>query len=456
MVNDSSSGFPKNYRNWFSSSRLVILGFALVILVGTGLLSLPISLREGVKLPFIDALFTATSATCVTGLVVTNTYNTFTGFGQAVILLLIQIGGLGFMTVYSSLFLVIGKKFTLEGRLTLRENLAQINIGEVKNLLVQIIKITFFIEFIGATILAIAFTKYYDFGTALWKGVFHSVSAFCNAGFDIVDTGAGSMVPFNDNPFIMLTVCALIIFGGLGFLVYSDIYKYKKFRRCSMHTKIVLVVTAILLGIGTVACFVSEYNNGLTFGGMNFGKKLMNAFFLSTTARTAGFNSVDTAGLSRVTIAVVIFLMFVGASSGSTGGGIKTTTLYILIMAVGTTVLRQKQTIVDYKRIGHETVIKAASVLMLAMFMFMFSYIILLISEPDLTSRQIIFEQVSAYATVGLSLNTTAELSAVGKYVIMLNMFLGRLGALTFLLAISKGKDKRLNKIKYPEANINI
>lgn len=456
MTKLSLSRLPEKYRGWFSSSRLVILGFALVILVGTGLLLLPISVKDGVRLSFIDALFTATSATCVTGLVVKNTFATFSGFGQAVILLLIQIGGLGFMTVYASLILMVGRKFTLEGRLSLRDNLAQIDIGEVKTLLSRIMKLTFIIETAGAVILTCAFTKYYSFGTAVWKGIFHSVSAFCNAGFDIIDIGGGSMTPFGNDPVILITVCALIILGGLGFIVFSDFIKYKTTRKLSIHTKIVLITTAVLLTAGTIIIMAAEYNNSATFGNMNFGYKLLNSFFISTTARTAGFANIDITNLSRVSIPLVIFLMFIGASPGSTGGGIKTTTLFVLLMAVGTSVLKQKQTIVGYKRIGQETVTKAVSVFMLAMLMFIVSFFVLMLSEPNLTNQQIIFEQTSAYATVGLSLNSTAELSLVGKLVIIFNMFFGRLGALTILIAFAKGKDRRETKIKYPEANINI
>lgn len=440
----------------FSTSRLVIFGYVLVILSGAALLSLPVSLREGARVSLLDTLFTAASATCITGLTVNSIADTYSGFGQAVILLLIQIGGLGFMTVYSALILFIGKRFTLEGRVSLRDSFAQIDIGEVKGLLFKIIKITFTAEIVGAAVLTAAFTKYYNFGAALWQGLFHSVSAFCNAGFDIASVGSGSMTAFNDNPLILLTLSFLIIAGGLGFIVYSDIGNFKVRRRFSMHSKIVLLVSAVLLTLGTVVIFTAEHDNPATLGSMSFWHKAVNAFFLSATSRTAGFANVDITGLSRTSMAMFQLLMFIGASPASTGGGLKTTTLFVLITAVSSVILRRKHTVVGYREIGQETLAKAISVFMLSAVIFLISFFILAVSEPQLTDRQIVFEQISAYATVGFTLDATATLSAAGKIVIMLNMFFGRLGALTVLLSFSKGREGRDNGIKYPDANIKV
>jgi trk system potassium uptake protein TrkH len=350
----------------------------------------------------------------------------------------------------------IGKKISLHGKLSLRENLAQIDLSDIKWLLKNIIKLTVICESVGAVVLTLAFTKYFSFGEAVWKGIFHSVSAFCNAGFDIINIGNGSMTPFADNPIILLTISALIIIGGIGFLVVSDVMKNKRFRKLSLHTKIVLLMTLILLVGGTALFLGAEYNNEATIGNMNFGGKLLNSFFQSVTCRTAGFNSIDTASLSRLSMPVAMALMFVGASPGSTGGGLKTTTLFIMLMTIGTTVLRQKETVVGYKKIGQETQTKATAVLMLAFMIFIGSFFLLLITEPELSNLEIVFEQISAYATVGLSLGITTKLSVLGKLIIITNMFLGRLGALTFLLAFPSGANKLEAKIKYPDANINI
>ncbi|MEG2274276.1 MAG: potassium transporter TrkG [Clostridia bacterium] len=440
---------------FFDAARLIVLGFTLIIFTGAGLLCLPFA-SKGDPIYFIDALFMATSATCVTGLAVVTPFTTFTVFGQIVLLFLIQLGGIGVMALTSFFYLAFSRRVTLASRLTMNEDITDGNIKHIRRVVYRILAMTFGAELIGAIILSGAFSQYMEAGRAVWCGIFTSISAFCNAGIDIFNMPESSLVSFNSDPLVILTVSFLIIVGGIGFLVVSDMWDAKTWRHYKLHTKIVLTVTACLILFGTCFFLGVEFNNDATLGTMSVGDKILNAYFQSVTARTAGFNSIDLASMNTSSHICLDFLMFIGASPGSTGGGIKTTTLFILITTVTSVISRRKCAIIDKQKIGLFTVHKASAVFMLASTIMVVSTMVLAISNPQFTLSELLFEQISAYATVGLSLGITAQLSVVGKLVIMASMFLGRIGALTFFVSLSRKKVVREDDIQYPECSINI
>jgi trk system potassium uptake protein TrkH len=446
----------KKIFKWFTVPRVLVFGFILIILIGTLLLMLPFSTKTEGSIDFLSALFTATSATCVTGLTVFNTFDTFTFFGQFVIMLLIQVGGLGFMTIASSINILVSKKITLRKKVSMQEDLQQPGFNNLKKLTIYIVLFALITESIGTIILTICFCGYYSFGTALWFGIFHSVSAYCNAGFDLIELGSGSMTPFYNNPVILLTIACLIIAGGLGFLVITDILAKKRWRRLSIHTKVVLTVTLILLLAGTAGIMIPEYNNPATIGNMSFGEKLLNSFFQSATTRTAGFNSFSMRGMTTVGLLVTMILMFIGASPCSTGGGLKTTTLFVLLTSTLAVVRRKKESVVDMREIDKLTIYKACATLFLALEVMALSMTVMLaVDGSRFDFVELLFEQISAYATVGLSTGITAELSIVSKLVIIFNMFLGRIGVLSFFISFAATHSIE-SKIKYMDANIRL
>lgn len=445
----------KRKRPVFTAARILVLGFLALIFIGAAFLMLPAATKQG-GISFLDALFTATSATCVTGLAVFDTNATFTVFGQIIILFLIQIGGIGFMSTTSFIYMAFSKHISLSTRLTLKEDIVEGDFHYVKRLIVRIIVMTAVAEGAGAIILSGAFSRYMSAGEAIWSGIFHSVSAYCNAGFDIIKFDNESVTYFNSDPLVLLTISALIIFGGIGFVVVSDIWDKKIWRKFRLHTKIVLGMTAGLLLFSTAAILGIEYDNPETLGEMKFGDKLLNAFFMGVSTRTAGFVSFDINAMKPATKVCFDFLMFIGASPSSTGGGIKTTTLFVLMTMVYNVIRQRRFSIVDKQTIGYNTVYRAASVLVLALLNMVVAVGLLLITDGNnFTAGQLLFEQISAYGTVGLSLGVTPLLSVSGKLIIMLAMFLGRVGVLTFFISFTNGKED-VNKIIYPECQINI
>lgn len=439
-----------------TATRVIVMGFFAIIFIGAGLLCIPAA-TKGEGISFLNALFTATSATCVTGLTVFNIFDTFTVFGQVVILLLIQVGGIGFMSVSSFLYLAISKKISLSMRLAMQEEVASGDVKHISTYVKRILLFTLFCETIGAVILIGAFSEYMGAGEAIWNGIFHSISAFCNSGFDIVGISADSMSAFNSNPLVLVTLSFLIILGGLGFIVVSDVFDIKKKRHLQLHSKIVLAMSAVLILFGTAIFLGVEYNNPDTLGNMSFGDKLLNAYFQSVSARTAGFSSVDISSLQPSSQLTLEMLMFIGASPASTGGGIKTTTLFILFATVYSVVRQRKYAVVDKQTISAKTIHRAASVLAMAIIIMVASTFALMLTDgATFSSAELVFEQISAYATVGLSMGATSGLSIGGRIIIMLNMFLGRVGVLTFFIAFTKGRYANEGKIVYPECSINI
>jgi trk system potassium uptake protein TrkH len=431
--------------------RILAIGFAVVIFIGTILLSLPISSIDRRPTSFIDSLFTATSAVCVTGLAVLDTGTHWSYFGKTVVLLLIEIGGLGFMSFATLIALILGKKITLRERLIMQEAMNSFNLQGLVKMVRYILIFTFSVQLIGAMILSTQFIPIYGLGKGTYYGVFHSVSAFCNAGFDLIGN-FGSLTSFAENPVIILTIAALIIIGGLGFAVWADIYSFRGVKKLSLHTKLVIVTTASLLIIGWVLMMVFELNNPATLGPMSLKGKVINSLFASVTPRTAGFNSISTSDMTTPGRFLTIILMFIGGSSGSTAGGIKTTTLSIIILTVLAIIKGKDDTEVFEKRISNDIVRRSFVITSLASILVITVSMLLSISETGASFEYIFYEATSAFGTVGLSLGLTTKLSFIGKIILSFTMYCGRLGPLTLALALAKIKVN--SKIRYPEDKV--
>lgn len=414
---------------------------------------LPIATVPGQRLSLMDALFEATSAVCVTGLVITDTATTFTVFGEVVLMLLIQIGGLGFMTFGILVALLLGKRIGLSERLLVQSSLNQYTLSGMITLVKMLLLATLFIEGMGAILLMLAWASDMGWGKAAYYGVFHSISAFNNAGFDLMG-GYSSLTAYVGSVPVNLVISALFILGGLGFTVIVDVVKNRQPHRWSLHTKLVLVSTLIINVAAAGLIFLSEYSNPGTLGPMELDDKLLAAYFHGTVPRTAGFNTLDLTQLNSDSILLTMGLMFVGGSSGSTAGGIKITT-FILLLLVVWTFLRQKEDITVLKRrIPHDLVFRALAISMMGVILVFVAVFLLEITEPHLPLMNLAFEAVSAFGTVGLSLGVTPELTGWGKVIIMLLMFIGRLGPLTVAFALSNPKRKML--YRYAEEKIMI
>jgi trk system potassium uptake protein len=431
--------------------RILAIGFAVVIFIGTILLSLPISSIDRKPTSFIDSLFTATSAVCVTGLAVLDTGTHWSYFGKTVVLLLIEIGGLGFMSFATLIALILGKKITLRERLVMQEAMNSFNLQGLVKMVRYILIFTFSVQLIGAMILSTQFIPIYGLGKGTYYGVFHSVSAFCNAGFDLIGN-FGSLTSFAENPVIILTIAALIIIGGLGFAVWADIYSFRGVKKLSLHTKLVIVTTASLLIIGWALMMVFELNNPATLGPMSLKGKVINSLFASVTPRTAGFNSISTSDMTTPGRFLTIILMFIGGSSGSTAGGIKTTTLSIIILTVIAIIKGKDDTEVFEKRISNDIVRRSFVITTLASILIITVSMLLSISETGASFEYVFYEATSAFGTVGLSLGLTTKLSFIGKILLSFTMYCGRLGPLTLALALAKIKVN--SKIRYPEDKV--
>ncbi|MEK5030264.1 TrkH family potassium uptake protein [Paenibacillus sp. FSL R7-0302] len=433
--------------------QILVLSFAAVIFIGTLLLMLPVSSVPGQPLRFMDALFTATSAACVTGLAVVDTGTHLTGFGQAVILVLIQIGGLGFMTMATLFALVFRRRISLRDRLILQEAMNQSSMEGIVRLIRKVLLYSLVIEAAGALLLSIRWAVDMPLGRAVYYGVFHAVSMFNNAGFDLFGGHDHSLISYVGDPVINLVVMFLIISGGIGFIVISDLAEYRRTRRLSLHSKVVLSMTAGLIVTGMVVIFIFEFTNSRTLGPLNLGSKLWASLFQSVSPRTAGANTLDITGLRQATQFFIVILMFIGASPGSTGGGIKTTTFTLMIGAV-ISMLRGREDIVLFRyRLAQERVFKALTITLLALLLIV-TVSMMLSTTEGLPYLMILFETISAFANVGLSLGLTPELTQVGKILICLTMFAGRLGLLTLAYALGPRQGKPL--YKYPEGKMII
>ncbi|MEL7567295.1 MAG: TrkH family potassium uptake protein [Dehalobacterium sp.] len=429
-----------------------MLGFFTIIFFGALLLMLPHAVINGKGLSFLDALFTATSAVCVTGLVVVDTGTTFTTFGQIVILLLIQIGGLGFMTFATLFAILLGRKINLKERLLLQEALNQVTLEGIVRLAKYVIQISFCIEVIGAAILTLRWGVEAGWSKGIFLGIFHSISAFNNAGFDIMG-GFSSMTAYTGDPIVNLTIMFLILTGGFGFVVLAELYEKRRIK-LSLHSKVVISTSFILVVFGAITIFALEFNNPLTLSNLDPAAKILASIFQSVTPRTAGFNTVNIADLRDTTLLIVLILMFIGASPGSTGGGIKTTTFLAIVLSVVSTLKGKCHVTLSERTLPKGITNKAIAITTLAIILVFFTTLVLTITE-EADFLTLLFESVSAFGTVGLSMGITPQLSSLGKIAIIFTMFCGRLGPLTLAFALSQNKDK-IVQIKYPDERIII
>lgn len=425
------------------------LGFAILITFGGVLLSLPFFTKSGEATDLIDSMFVAASASCVTGLTPVNTFEHWNTYGHVLIIILIQIGGLGVMSLASIIPLILGKKIGMKSRQILKE---QLNVESLEGMIVlfkYVLVFTFGIEILGAILLSFRFIPLYGAGTGIWYSIFHSISAFCNAGFDIL---GDSMYPFRDDILVNLTLSFLVIIGGLGFVVTSELFRRRSFQKISTHSKLVLLISGALLVLGTVMFLFLENGDGVLQYESVKGS-ILESFFQSVVARTAGFYSVDLSKIKDSTALMLMGLMFVGGSPGSTAGGIKTTTLGVLFISTHAVVRGEREPVVFGRHIGMDVVRKALAIFLVSITIILSVSFILTITESA-RLVDILYETVSALATVGASKGITADLSDVGKILITFCMYLGRLGPMTMAFAFGM-KDKK-SLIRYPESFISI
>jgi trk system potassium uptake protein TrkH len=447
------SGVLKHIK--LSSAQLVLCTFLGVILLGTFILMLPVSAAEGVTIGFVDALFMATSATCVTGLSTLGLNESFSVFGQVVILVLIQIGGLSIMTLYSSMAILLGRSMKMKDRIIMQDLLDVSSLEELFAMIINIVKYTFFIELWGGIVLTIAFTfEGFEFGKAIYFGFFHSISAFCNAGFALF---GNSLENYATNPLIHGTISILIVLGGIGFIALKElkevVTREKTIVRLGMHTKVVLITTGALIIGGAIFIFFGEFLGALD--GYTLWEKVQISTFQSITLRTAGFNTIPLTNLNKYTLYVMTMFMFIGGSPGSTAGGVKTTTLAILIQSIMSTLKGDKNVRMMDRTIPSPLVVRATALMFISILITSFFIFLMMKLEPDQDFLTLFFEAISASGTVGLTLGVTPYLSLLGKIAVSALMLVGRIGPLTLILAIGE-RQKSSGKFDYPDGRIMI
>jgi trk system potassium uptake protein len=429
-----------------------VYGFAAMIAAGTVILMMPFCSNSHEFTSFIDCLFTATSAVCVTGLVVVDTLDHWNSLGQAVILIMVQLGGLGFMISTTLLLLVAGRKIGLRERILIKESVGLANIGGVIRLARNMIWFTFFAEAAGAIVFYIRFSSQYDSLTAIWRSIFQSISAFNNAGFDLFG-GFRSLSGYSGDYLVLLTTSALIILGGISFVVVYNIFRSRGLHHSSVDTKLVLLISVLLLSAGTLIILGTEYTNPQTLGNMPLSLKILNSFFQSVTARTAGFNVINIGALTVYTLFFSMILMFIGGAAGSTAGGIKVNTIGLIVATIWGTIRGKEHPGAFRREFPIEQIFRAMTLLVLSLGVIVVAFFILSITE-DFHSINVLFEAVSAFGTVGLTTGITPSLSLAGKAVIIVLMFIGRLGPLT--LTMSLARNKRVSKYRYPADSVRI
>ena len=439
-----------------SATQIVAIVFVMIILFGTALLVLPVASRSGVSCGIRPALFTATSATCVTGLVLYDTWTQWSGFGQTVIICLIQIGGLGFMSIAAMVVFLLRRKVGLKQRLVMAQALSLNDMDGVVRLQKWVIVGSLSIEAIGALILTLRFLPEYGFVTALKWGVFHSISAFCNAGFDILGciTPGASLIEFNSDPVVLLTISGLIVIGGLGFLVWEEVARVRRFKKMTVYTRLVLVMTLALLAVGTICFALLEWNNPATIGQMSVGDKWLNSFFQSVTTRTAGFAAVDQAVLTDAGKGATIALMLVGGSSGSTAGGVKTVTMLVLLLFIWSRARGKSSVCVFRRTIPSSQVMDAMTIVALLVGLAVFGGIFISATSP-VGFTDGLYESVSALATVGLTAGVTTKLSVAAQILMIIYMYFGRVGILTISLGFLMGSEAE-ERFRYAQTNLLI
>ncbi len=465
-IGERKESFFLRLTSKFSSSQIIIFGFLFFICIGTFLLVLPISSND--ETSFLDALFTSTSAVCVTGLAVNTTALHWTLFGKLVIITLIQIGGLGAMTFATIMLMLLNKKINFRERLIIQESLNHNSLDGIVRTVRRIVYSTLFVELVGGLFLSIQFIYEYGFLKGIGLGVFHSISAFCNAGFDII--GENSLCPYVNNILVNAVIIILIIMSGLGFSVWFDIIRVAKFKidenikhrkyffRFSLQTKIVIIVTSILILGGTILFFIFEYDNPNTIGNLSLKGKLLASLFQSVAPRTAGFITIDLSQMNYASKFLYIILMFIGGSPGGTAGGVKTVTVSIIFFAI-LSVLKGRDNITVFKRkISFLHLQKALTIVIMELTIIVVATMLLTFTEEFGVGTHefidLLFETVSAVGTVGSTLSLTQNLTTVGRIVIIMLMFIGRLGPITIAMALTEKSNNSVNKIDYPEENI--
>ncbi len=446
----------KQFLTKITPARMIFAGFLVLILTGAMLLTLPISSKSGSVTDFADSLFTSVSAVCVTGLVVVDTNTHWSLFGQIVILLLIQAGALGVVSITTISSMITGAKLGLVQRLVIQETLNRFTLNNIVAVFRKVILITLAVEACGALLLSIKLIPQYGWLAGIGKSIFIAVSSFCNAGFDVfgtVEAPFTSMTGFSGSWLVLMTSSALIIIGGLGFIVWDELITIRRFSRFSLHTKAVLLVTALLLVFGTAGYFLLERDASMA--SMGAGNRLLNSIFHSVSARTAGYNSVDMGLMSEASKLLTIFLMFIGAAPGSTAGGIKVTTFFVLGLSVVAYLRGKKDLQVMGRRIPESIVSRAVSVFCLSLAIVIIATAILLING-DGNFVQSLFESVSAFGTVGLTTGITPELSMAGKYAMMLSMFIGRVGTMTAIAVFVSKAAQGGKTYRFPDGKISV
>ncbi|MDE5938846.1 MAG: potassium transporter KtrB [Lachnospiraceae bacterium] len=450
----------KKLRMNLSTTQTILLSFFLAILVGSALLALPVSSADGTAVPYIDALFTATTSICVTGLVTVPTFSTWSLFGQIVILFLIQIGGLGVVTIMSGLMISLHRRIGIKDRMLIQDAFNLNTLSGMVKFIRKVIAGTFLVEGIGALLYMTVFVP--EFGLkGVWISLFNAVSAFCNAGMDVISEN--SLYAYVHNPVINITTILLIVFGGIGYIVWWDIVgalknmrrqRLKCFANLTLHSKIALSVTGILILVGTAAIFIFEYSNPLTMDGFSLFDKLQASLFQSVTTRTAGFATIPQEDLTNASALVSLLLMFIGGSPVGTAGGIKTVTIAVLITSAFATMKTHSEAELFHRTIPKQAVSKAVAVVSMA-FIILFTATLLLSAVTDADALDIVYETVSAAATVGLTRSLTSELNIWGRIIIIITMYLGRVGPISLMIALNTKKETK-NIIKNPTEDISV
>lgn len=446
----------KNTAHPLTPAKILSFGFGIIIILGTFLLSLGPASASGKSMPLIDAFFTATSATCVTGLAVVDTGTQFSLFGQLVILALVQIGGVGFMTLGTLIALAFNRRISLRDRLVLQEAMNYNSMEGLVSLIRRVFIYSFVIEMTGALLLTIRWAMDMPFGRALFFGIYHSISFFNNAGFDLFGSTHGpfsGLGMYAEDVYINIVVMILIFLGGIGFIVMSDVLKYRKTRNLSLHTKIVLSMSAFLIVGGAVIIFALENGNPLSMQPLSLGERILSSFFHSISSRSGGVTTLSIADMENSTQFLLIMLMFIGAAPGSTGGGIKVTVFAILLGAMYSMIRGREDIVFFRKRLSKGSILRAITQTWLALFL-VISAAMALSALEDREFLPLLFETTSAFATAGLSLDLTPKLTDIGKIVICIVMFLGRVGPVTLAYALAPKSGKEL--YRYPEGKITI
>ncbi len=461
LLRRAKRALPKSRH--LSATQIILIGFILLIILGTLLLMLPISSHDGTPTSLRSSLFTATSATCVTGLIVEDTGTHWSLFGQIVIITLIQIGGLGFMTMAVMMSIFLKRQITPRERLLVAQSLGLTGVGGTVKLVRRILIGTFTIEGIGAAVLATQFVPIFGWGKGIYYGIFHSISSFCNAGFDILDGTAGyggnftSFTSLNGNPVITITLILLIIIGGIGFIVWDDIVNFiRERKRFSVYSCFILTISAALIFGGALLIGIFEWNNPETIGNMSSGDKILQCLFQSVTTRTAGIDMINNAAMTESSKLVSMLLMLIGGASGSTAGGIKVGTFGVILFAITAFAKGEKELVIRSRRVPHETVIRALTIIGIDIFAVITATLIIVGTTNSVSVVDALYEAFSGIATVGLSLSITPMLSLAGHIAIILLMFFGRVGVLTITYSILLKQAKRNSLVTYPEINMMI